>query len=135
VFAIWLRVFKLRDYWVDILGISINLKHTLLGAQVNTAILTFRFALRALMDQNQFIFIQGLKRETLPLADARELRLVVLAERNIARAMRASTLHVGGSRNSVAVAPSIVSSSVPPAPAPAPVPVPVPVPVPTGEAT
>jgi hypothetical protein len=119
VFAIWLRVFKLRDYWVDILGISINLKHTLLGAQVNTAILTFRFALRALMDQNQFIFVQGLKRETLPLADARELRLVVLAERNIARVMRAST----------------VSSLVPPAPAPAPVPVPVPVPVPTGEAT
>ncbi len=97
MFAIWLRVFKLRDYWVDILGVSINLKQTLLGAQVNTAIVSFRFALRALMDQSQFIFIQGLKRETLPLADARELRLVVLAERNIARATaRASQVSVAG---------------------------------------
>jgi hypothetical protein len=96
VFAIWLRVFKLRDYWVDILGNSINLKHTLLGAQVNTAIVSFRFALRALMDQNQFIFIQGLKRETLPLADARELRLVALAERNIARATTRARLSVAG---------------------------------------
>ncbi len=96
MFAIWLRVFKLRDYWVDILGNSINLKHTLLGAQVNTAIVSFRFALRALMDQNQFIFIQGLKRETLPLADARELRLVALAERNIARATTRARLSVAG---------------------------------------
>jgi hypothetical protein len=68
-----------------VLGVIINLKHTCFGAQVNMAIISVRFAVRAIANQSQFIFIASIKRETLPLADARELRLVALAENVFAK--------------------------------------------------
>ena len=81
VFAIWLRVFAVRDYNVEVLGVRVNLKHTCFGAQVNVAILSVRYAIRALTDLDRFIFIDGLRRVSLPAADAAELRTVALAER------------------------------------------------------
>ena len=60
------------------------MRHWWFAAQVNAAILSTRFAIRALFDQQQtLVFVTGLVRVRLPAAEARELRAVMLAEQTI----------------------------------------------------
>jgi hypothetical protein len=83
VFAIWLDVFHVKDYFVDVLGMPVNLRQWCFTAQINTAIISIRFAVRALADQRNLMFAAGLIRVRMPAADARELRAMMLAERQV----------------------------------------------------
>jgi hypothetical protein len=83
VFAIWLRVYDVQDYFIDVLGMPVNLRHWCFAAQVNAAIIATRFAVRALSDQRNLMFAAGLIRVRMPAADARELRALMQAEREV----------------------------------------------------
>jgi hypothetical protein len=85
VFAIWLRLYDVQDYFIDVLGMPVNLRHWCFAAQVNAAIIATRFAVRALSDQRNLMFAAGLIRVRMPAADARELRAVMQAEREVRR--------------------------------------------------
>jgi hypothetical protein len=61
----------------------VDLKQWQFAAQVNAAIIATRFALRALADEHNVIFCAGLRRVRMPAADARELRALMLAEREL----------------------------------------------------
>jgi hypothetical protein len=82
--ATWLRVFAVQDYFVDVLGVPVNLRHWCFAAQVNAAILSTRFAVRAVTGHPQtLVFVTGLVRARMPAAEARELRAIVLAEQTV----------------------------------------------------
>lgn len=83
VIAIWLRAFDVQDRVVDVFGVPVNLRHWCFSAQVNATIIAMRFAARALADQRNLMFATGLIRVRLTAADARELRAIMLAERNV----------------------------------------------------
>jgi hypothetical protein len=83
VFAIWLRLYDVQDYFIDVLGMPVNLRHWCFAAQVNAAIIATRFAARALSDQRNLMFAAGLIRVRMPAADARELRALMQAEREV----------------------------------------------------
>jgi hypothetical protein len=84
VLAIWQHVFTVAPYIITILGMPMDLKQWLFAAQVNAAIIATRFAVRALSDEHNLIFCAGLRRVRMPAADARELRALMLAEREVA---------------------------------------------------
>ncbi len=83
VFAIWLHIYDVQDYFIDVLGVPVNLRQWCFAAQVNAAIIATRFAVRAISDQRKLMFAAGLIRVRMPAADARELRAVMLAEREV----------------------------------------------------
>jgi hypothetical protein len=78
-----MRVFQLHNVFVNVLGVAVDLKHLAFAAQVNTAIIATRFAVRSLADEKNLMFCIGLVRVRLPLPIARELRAVILAERKL----------------------------------------------------
>ncbi len=63
----------------------VNLKGLCFSAQVNTAIISTRIAIRSLSARN-LIVCPGLTRKWLPAAEARELRALMLAEQHLRRA-------------------------------------------------
>ena len=83
VLAIWLRIYDVHDAFVTILGQPVNLRHWCFAAQVNVTVIATRFAIRALSDQRNLMYISGLIRVRLPAAEARELRAVMLAEQTV----------------------------------------------------
>jgi hypothetical protein len=80
-FALWRGIFHVHDYWIRVLGVSVNIKQWTYAATFNAAIFAARFAWRAIADQRNLIFCAGLMRVRLPAAEARELRALMLAIR------------------------------------------------------
>jgi hypothetical protein len=88
VFFMLSRVFPLKDVIINVAGILVNVKYTCIGCQLNSAILTLRFAWRALRDHNNLVFVDGLARVTMLLSDATELRAHAIAGNELARRSR-----------------------------------------------
>ncbi len=83
VLAIWSRTYDVQDVWITVLGVPLNLKHWTFSSQLNTAVIVTRFAVRALADKRNLMFVAGLRSISLAEAEARELVAVVLAEQNL----------------------------------------------------
>ncbi len=81
--AIWTRVFDVRDCEVRVFNIPFSLTRWCFAAQVNAIILSTRFAVRGLVDERILLFCVGLVMVRLPREEARELRAVMLAERQL----------------------------------------------------
>jgi hypothetical protein len=78
------RVFVIQDFELHSFGVSVNIKYVCIGCQLNAALLTVRFAWRAVVDQSNLVFLDGLCRVTLLLSDATELRAHVIAGNQLA---------------------------------------------------
>jgi uncharacterized membrane protein YpjA len=50
VVTVWQHIFDVRDYFVQIMGVPVNLKQVCFSAQFNVAIIATRFAVRSLSD-------------------------------------------------------------------------------------
>lgn len=78
-FAIWQHVYDCQDHFIDFMSVPVNLKHWLLAAQVNVAIIAIRFAVRALSDERNLMFCPGLMRVRLPEAEVLKLKDIMQA--------------------------------------------------------
>ena len=78
-FAIWQHVYDCQDHFIEFMSVPVNLKHWLLAAQVNVAIIAIRFAVRALSDERNLMFCPGLIRVRLPEAEVLKLKDIMQA--------------------------------------------------------
>ncbi len=94
VFFMLSRVFPLKDVIINVAGVLVNVKYTCIACQLNAAILTLRFAWRALRDHKKLVFVDGLARVTMLLSDATELRAHAIAGDELARKSHTSVIPI-----------------------------------------
>jgi hypothetical protein len=81
VVAMWTQLFDTTGHEVHLFGVPVSTKSWCLAGQANVAVLSTRFAVRALWDHRNLTFSLGLIRVRLPEAEAREIKAVMMAER------------------------------------------------------
>ncbi len=83
VVAMWTHLFDTTDHEVYLFGGSFSTKSWCLAGQANVAVMSTRFAVRALRDHRNLTFSLGLIRVRLPEAEARRIKVVMMAERHL----------------------------------------------------